>query len=146
MDPLSLLGAGLVCGAFYAFAYRRKGRVGSVRIGAMRIDLRSPAPPAEVFAAIAAIGPPYHVDDLDRDNRKLVLSSPPSLWSYGFLYPIDVVADDGGTRIEIGVASRFFHVGPGMGRAHTWCAEAIARLLTLPPARMLGAPSRAPEP
>ena len=129
----------------YAIAYRRKGRVGSVQLGAKRIELRSPADPSVVFDTIAAIGPPYRVDDLDSDRRMLVLSSRPSVWSYGFLYPVSVVADNGGSLIVIGVQSRFIHVGPGPGQALKWCAQAIERMLTVPPARMLSAPSREPD-
>jgi hypothetical protein len=134
MDPVSVAAAALVCTAAYAVAYRRKGRVGSVRVGASHVDIYSPADPAVVFDAIAAIGPPYTVDDLDRDTRMLVLSSRPTFWSYGFLYPINVVAEDGGTRVEIGVTSRLFHIGPGPGIARSRCRDAIARLLTVPPA------------
>jgi hypothetical protein len=138
MDPLSFVGAGLLCAAGYAIAYRRRGRVGFVRMGSLVGVVYARARPDEVFDTIASIGPPYHVDDADRDRAMLVLSSRPSIWSYGFFYPVNVLDDgNGGTRVEIGVRSRFFHIGPGMGRAHRWCTEAIARLLTVPPARLL---------
>ena len=144
MDPVTITAVAVTTLATYALALRRKGQVG-LKIGAMRIDLRSPAEPSVVFDTIAAIGPPYKVDDLDRDKRMLVLSARPSLWSYGWLFPVNVIAEDAGTRIEIGVKSRLFHIGPGTGRAHAWCAQAIERLLTVPPARMLSAPSREPD-
>jgi hypothetical protein len=138
MDPLALVGAGLLCAAGYAVAYRRRGRIGTVRMGSIVGAVYARAQPDDVFNTIAAIGPPYRVDDSDREKRMLVLSSEPSFWSYGFFYPVHVLDDgNGGTRVEIGVRSRFFHIGPGMGRAHTWCTEAISKLLTLPPARLL---------
>ena len=145
MDPVSLTAGVVAAIATYALAYRRKGRVGSVQIGAMRIELHSAAEPSVVFDTIAAIGPPYRVDDLDPDKLMLVLSARPSIWSYGWLFPVNVLAEDTGSRIEIGIKSRLLHIGPGTGRAHKWCAQAIERLLTVPPARMLSAPSREPD-
>jgi hypothetical protein len=138
MDPIALSIGAFVAGSLYIFAYRRKGAVGSTRIGVRSIELASPGRPDEVFNAIAAIGPPYTVDDADRDGRRLVLSSRPSIWSYGFLYPVIVreATDGDGSIVEIGVTSRLFHIGPGVGIAHERCARAIAELLTVPAARL----------
>jgi len=67
----------------------------------------------------------------------LVLSSRPSIWSYGFLYPVVIRGrEGGGSTILIGVASRLFHLGPGTAHAHERCAAAIRALLTVPPARL----------
>jgi hypothetical protein len=137
MDPIAFMAGGLLASTLYVFAFRRKGRVGATQIGASVIRLASPAPPSEVFDVIAAIGPPHHVDDADQDKLALVLSSRPSVWSYGFLYPVVIhPADDGGSVLEIGVKSRLIHIGPGMGFAHARCVKAIEALLTVPPARV----------
>jgi len=55
MDPVGVIGGVLVASAGYAFAYRRKGRVGRVTIGADRVVLHSPADPATVVDAIAVL-------------------------------------------------------------------------------------------
>jgi hypothetical protein len=138
MDPISLTVGAVVASSLYVFAYRRKGSVSDARIGARSIELASAGQPDDVFEAIAAIGPPYTVDDKDRVRRVLVLSSRPSIWSYGFLYPVIVraSADGAGTTVTLGVRSRLIHIGPGMGLAHERCARAIASLLTVPPARL----------
>jgi hypothetical protein len=137
MDPAALIAGMAVASIGYVFAYRRKGRVVAGPITGRRIELQTPGDPAAVFDAIAAIGAPYAVDDAVRETRRLVLSSRPSIWSYGFLYPVAVHAlEGGGARIEVGVFSRLFHLGPGMGRAHVLCARAIEQLLTVPPARL----------
>ena len=139
MDPIAIIAGGLVASTLYVFAFRRRGRVGSTQIGASVIHVACPAPPAEVFDAVAAIGPPHHVDDADKAKLTLVLSSRPSVWSYGFLYPVVIratEADGGGSVVAIGVKSRLIHLGPGMSYAHTRCAKAIEALLTVPPARV----------
>ena len=137
MDPVGIIAGIVVAGAGYIYAYRRKGKVETMTIGARAVEIRNAADPDTVFASIAAIGPPYKVDDAEPVKRMLVLSSRPSIWSYGFLYPVIVHPDEGGSRIELGVSSRFFHLGPGMGRAQSLCAKAIEALLTIPPARQL---------
>lgn len=137
MDPLALMTGVLVASSLYVFAFRRKGSVRDTRIGVRHLELTSPGTTYDVFDKIAAIGPPYHVDDADRTKLILVLSSRPSIWSYGFLYPVVVrEREGGGSTITIGVASRLIHIGPGMGHAHERCARAIEALLTVPPARL----------
>lgn len=137
MEPIALLTGGLIASTLYVFAYRRKGRVGATEIGSSVTELTSTASPAEVFDVIAAIGPPHQVDDADKAKLALVLSSRPSIWSYGFLYPVVVRSGDGGgSVVAIGVKSRLIHIGPGMGFAHGRCVKAIEALLTVPPARV----------
>ncbi len=137
MEPLAIMIGGLLASSLYVFAFRRKGRVGGTMIGARVIEVLSAGAPAEVFATIAAIGPPHTVDDQDSEKLVLVLSSRPSIWSYGFLYPVVIrPGESGGSVVAIGVHSRLIHVGPGMGHAHERCAKAIGALLTVPPARV----------
>ena len=137
MDPLFVLGWAAAVSGLYFAASRRRGSVERTHIGVRRIELASPGEPADVFARIAAIGHPYRVDDQDATKLVLVLSSRPSIWSYGFLYPVVVRArEGGGSTIAIGVTSRLIHVGPGVGIAHDRCARAIASLLSVPEARI----------
>lgn len=137
IDALALLTGAAFASSLYVFAYRRKGRVDATPIGSRIIEIQTAGAPADVFAAIGAIGPPYRVDDQLEAKHTLVLSSPPSIWSYGFLYPIVIRArDGGGSTILVGVCSRLIHVGPGMGHAQARCAKAIEELLTVPPARL----------
>src|SRR5262249_40151673 len=96
----------------YAIAFSRKGKVASATLGGRNQELRSPAPPAEVFAKISAIGHPYKVDDRDPNTHTLVLSSPVTFFSWGFFYPVFLHAEGTGTRIQIGVHSKLIQMGP----------------------------------
>ncbi len=137
MPAGGLIAGGIAAVVGYAIAYTRRGSVRS-GMSERRLEIQTPGDPDSVFAALVAIGPPYRVDDADRETRTAVLSSRPSLWSYGFLYPVIVhPAVPDGSRIELGVRSRFFHIGPGVGIAHLRCAKEIERLLTVPTARQI---------
>jgi hypothetical protein len=120
----------------YAIAFTRKGKVASATLGARNQELHSPAPPAEVFAKISAIGHPYKVDDRDPNTHALVLSSPVTFFSWGFFYPVFLHAEGTGTRIQIGVHSKLIQMGPVVTNAHNKCVAAIEQALSVPTARV----------
>jgi hypothetical protein len=99
-------------------------------------EVQTPASPEQAFAAIAAIGKPYTVDDQEARTKVLVLSSPVTLFSWGFLYPVYLHAEGTGTRIQIGCHSKFFQMGPIVAGAHGKVRDAIERALSLPQARV----------
>ena len=84
MPAGGLIAGGIAAVVGYAIAYTRRGSVRS-GMSERRLENRTPGDPDSVFAALVAIGPPYRVDDADRETRTAVLSSRPTLWSYGFL-------------------------------------------------------------
>jgi hypothetical protein len=133
--------SGLVVGCIavaigYLIAASRKGRVATAKLGSRRLEVRSPAAVEQVFAAIAALGAPYKVDDKDANARVLVLSSPITVFSWGFLYPVFLHQDGAGTRIEVGCHSRLFQYGPVVTNAHRKCVAAIEQALSIPVARV----------
>lgn len=130
--PLVIVGLG------FLVALTRRGSVAGTRIGSRRLELMTAADPATVFARIRAIDAPYRVDDQDASARTLVLSSPPTFATWGFLYPVVITPAGDGARIEIGIASRFIQFGPLVTRAHKQCAAAIEALIGLPAARVAG--------
>ena len=120
----------------YAIAFARKGHVSSTKVGSRRLEVRSLADPATVFRLIAALRAPFTVDDKDPSANILVLSSPVTFFTWGFLYPVVLHADGTGTRIEIGCHSRFIQMGPLVSRAHRKCADTIEQALSIPEARI----------
>ena len=66
----------------------------------------------------------------------IVLSSPVTFFSFGFFYPVHIHADGSGSRIQIGLRSKVFQIGPIPARAHTVCVEAIEKALSIPTARV----------
>jgi len=120
----------------YGIAFTRKGKVASAVLGGRVHELHTPASPEQAFAALAAIGTPYTVDDRDPRTKVLVLSSPVTLFSWGFLYPVYLHAEGTGTRIQIGCHSKFFQMGPIVTNAHGKVRAAIERALSLPQARV----------
>lgn len=125
----------LLLGIGYAVAFTRRGSVASTRIGSRRLVLTSAADAATVFDRICGVGSPYRVDDSDSQRGIIVLSSPVSLFSWGFFYPIVITAEGASTRIEVGIGSKLFQLGPVVTHAHTKCQRAIEQALSIPMAR-----------
>lgn len=126
----------LAIGLGYLIAFTRKGKVARATLGSRRQELHSPADPATVFQRITVLPPPFSVDDKDPSSNILVLASPVTLFTWGFLYPVFLHADGGGTRIEIGCHSKFIQMGPLVTKAHNQCVAAIEQALSVPEARI----------
>jgi hypothetical protein len=127
--PLAMWGIGLL------IAYSRRGSVRSATLGSRRLEIHTPADPNSAFERIRAIGGRFKVDDADPSARILVLSTNPSFATWGFFYPVFIHPAGNGSRIEIGIHSRFIQIGPLVTRAHTQCQEQIELLLAPPVAR-----------
>jgi len=120
----------------YVVAFTRKGKV-SMGMTSRREEISSPASPAEVMAALRLIGHPYKVDDVDASSNTLVLSSPVSFFSWGFLYPVVVTPSGSGSKIVIGCGSKVFQIGPVVTSAHNKCVAAVQAALSAAPARVV---------
>ena len=120
----------------YAIAFTRKGKVATATLGSRRHELRSNASPQEVFERIKAFRGKLSVDDMDPGAHILVLSSPVTLFSWGFLFPVFIHAEGAGSRIEIGIHSKFMQYGPVVTRWHRTALEEIQQALTIPEARI----------
>jgi hypothetical protein len=131
MIPLVVVGIG------YVIAASRKGSVGSATLGSRRIELHTPMDPASAFQRISqAGGGRLKVDDADPQAKVLVLSSGITFGTWGFLYPVFIHAEAGGSRIEIGCHSKFIQLGPLVTRHHKLTVEEVAQQLGLPQARI----------
>lgn len=118
-------------------AFLRRGSVSGTAMGFRRRELFSPAAPPEVFARLVQMVGHHRVDDADASSNMLVLSSPPTMGTWGFLYPVIIhPAAGGGSRIEIGCRSKVIQLGPLVTRAHKQCVEAVKLLVGLPEARV----------
>jgi hypothetical protein len=117
---------------------QRRGRVDNAALGARRLELRSAADAETVFARLLQVAGGFRVDDSDAGKKILVLSSPTTLWSAGFLFPIHVRQDIIGSIVVIGVRSKSISIGVvRMSRAHARCAAELSQLLGLPSARLV---------
>jgi hypothetical protein len=115
----------------------RRGNVRNHFVGASQIDVVTQATAQAAFEAIRHIGAPFRVDDADAESRRLVLSSSPTVFSYGFLYPIEIEAIEGGSKITIGIMSRFLFGGIIVTqRAHERCVRAIKARFAVPAMRV----------
>lgn len=139
MPPIGLIVAGLVAGTGYAISFSRRGKIATTSMSGRYIELRTQGDPEAVFATILAIGTPYRVDDSDRGKRIAVLSTQPSIWNFGFFFPVIVHAatPDEGARIEVRVRPRAFHGGTKAARALVRCARAIELMFKIPTARQI---------
>lgn len=116
----------------------RKGRVANATLGLSRLELRSSADAETVFAKLLQVGGGFRIDDSDAGKKILVLSSPTTLWSSGYLYPIHVRQDIIGSIVIIGIRSKSISVGiVRKSRAHARCAAELSQLLGLPAARVV---------
>src|SRR5215831_14477275 len=120
----------------YVIALTRKGRVGVTLIGSRRRELFVPLDAASVFARLQRVDIRYRIDDADPATKRLVLSSSPSAFTWGFLFPINI--NDyagGGSHIEIGITSKVFQAGPLVTRAHGRLVDDITQALGVPGTR-----------
>jgi|SRR5664279_6173914 len=124
-------------GIGYVVAFSRKGKVSGTSMTSRQHDVTSSASPAEAFAALRRIGPPYKVDDADASSNILVLSSPVTFFSWGFLYPVFITPHGSGSRILVGCGSKLFQMGPIVTNAHNKCVAAIEAALSAAPARVV---------
>jgi hypothetical protein len=138
MDESVWLGVG-VAGVMIAIglviAFTRKGSVAATRLGSRVITLTSPVDPASAYARLLHIAG-YKVDDASPDARTIILSSPPTFATWGFLYPVVIHPAGTGSRLELGIHSKVLQLGPLVTRAHTSCAAAIEATLAVPAARI----------
>lgn len=130
MIPLVVVGIG------YAIAASRKGSVKSATMGSRKLTLHTPLDPASTFARISQIAGRVKVDDADPQARILVLSTGVTFGTWGFLYPVFIHDESGGSRIEIGCHSKFIQIGPLVTKHHKQTVEEVAQLLGLPQARI----------
>ncbi len=121
----------------YVVAFTRKGSVRGTSMPARRDTISSPASPAEVMAALKNLQPPYRVDDADDAAKIVVLSSPVTLFSWGFFYPVHIAPIGTGSRIVVGCSSKLFQMGPVVSNAHRKCIQAIEAALSAAPARVV---------
>ena len=128
-----IVGVGLA----YTISFLRKGKVAGASMTSRREELTSPATPSEVFAALRLIGPPFKVDDSDAAANILVLSSPVTLFSWGFLYPVFITPNGSGSKIVVGCGSKLIQIGPVVTNAHNKCVAAIRAALSAAPARVV---------
>jgi hypothetical protein len=127
---------GVVMAVGLLIAFLRKGSVASTRMGTRRIEVVSAMDPAAVFARLTRITGDLKVDDASPDAKIVILSSSPSLVTWGFLYPVIIHAAGTGSRIEVGVLSKVLQWGPLVTRAHKKCVAAIEDAIGIPAARV----------
>jgi hypothetical protein len=126
-----------ITGVGYVIASRRRGNVHKHVIGSSQIVVETAAEPRAAFDAITHIGAPYRVDDTDAERLRIVLSKSPTVWTAGWFFPIEIAAEEGGSRITIGIRSRLLFGGAlPMLHAHKRCANAIRALFAMPEMRV----------
>ena len=81
------------------------------------------ASPSHVLKAIVASVPvsTYKIELFDETNGNIILGEAPSLASYGFFYPVFVRSEGAETRVEVGIKSKGWQVGPIVTRHHDRC-------------------------
>ena len=124
----------LVIIAGYVIAFTRKGSVASASLGSRRKEFVVPADIETAFRSISSMRGKFTVDDRDPATKVIVLSSPVTLFTWGFLFPVFLHAEGTGTRVVVGCHSKFFQIGPLVTKSHDACEAAIKAEFALPPA------------
>ncbi len=121
----------------FLVAFSRRGRVSSARFDYKAVKLRTAGDPETIFQRIRelpSVQGKYKLDDEDI----LVFSSNPSLFSWGFFYPVVVTATaGGGSEVRVDIQSRFIQFGPVVSHNRQRCADAIEKMLAIPSARVV---------
>jgi len=70
----------------------------------------------------------YKIEEVVPDGSRVILSTPITLFSYGFFYPVYFsVQPDRSTLVEVGIASRAFQWGPVVTHNHDKCFKMVAQ-------------------
>jgi hypothetical protein len=126
-----------ICVVGYSIAFTKKGNVRTDRMGSRRHEIFNPADIATVYARLSVLSEgKIRVDDKDDVARMIILSSPVTFGSWGFLYPVYLHATAHGTRIEIGCKSKFIQIGPLVTNWHNKAIAAVESALSIPQARV----------
>ncbi|MCC6621688.1 MAG: hypothetical protein IT385_10565 [Deltaproteobacteria bacterium] len=117
----------VILGIAFAVALSRRGNARSAQPTRRKQWLDLPLPPAEAFERVKAMaGDRYRLDDADAERKVLVFSSNPTIATWGFLFPVFITAGtNGGSRVEVGVGSRFLQIGPLVTRHHDLFVSAL---------------------
>jgi hypothetical protein len=102
-----------------------------------------------VLQAMPAHG--FKVEEVTPDGSRMILSTPITVWSYGFFYPIYFSAQPGGgTLVEVGIASRAMQWGPFVSRNHekvfNLVREVVMPYIPAGPPQLQYPPAPAPHP
>ncbi|HET6613190.1 MAG TPA: hypothetical protein VFG83_14430 [Kofleriaceae bacterium] len=121
--PLIVL---IIVGLMLAIALARKGRIRSLQMGGRMLTLESQLDPNAVYDRVAGGVDVFAVEDRDPQTHVVLLSTKPTLATWGFFYPVVVAArPGGGTIIQVGIKSRLFQAGPLVTKWHNKCLKAI---------------------
>jgi len=128
---IGILVGAIVVVVIAAVAMTRKPDAKNATIGERRIDIASPLPPGDVIKRLqeTPLGR-YKVGDIDEARGVLVFASPMTIFSWGFFFPVAVMAaPDGGSKIAVGIKSRALQWGPVVGNNHRDFAQAATKAL-----------------
>ncbi|OLT48971.1 hypothetical protein BJF85_11010 [Saccharomonospora sp. CUA-673] len=134
MDPIyfalvGMVGALVSTGTMLLIAHNRTGTVAAVGMTKRRMVLVSQAPPQALYGWLTQYSPDgYKIEDVDPSTGRFVLSSRPTLFSWGFFFPGVVYADQYGSRLELGITSRAVQWGPVVTKAHRKLAHELAAM------------------
>lgn len=120
----------IIIGLMVVIAFSRKGTIHSIPMGGRMSTFESPLDPDEVFARLASGVGTFKVEDRDPQTRSILLTTKPTLATWGFFYPIAITHNPGGgATIHIGIQSRLFQYGPLVTKWHKKCARAIEQTI-----------------
>ncbi len=67
-------------------------------------------PPDEAFKVVEALpvsAPKYKLGRADASKRRVILTDGMTMRSYGYFYPVDIVADGAGSTVTVGIQSKY---------------------------------------
>ena len=87
---------------------------------------------ATLMNGVAGVNAP--ITAADPANRRILFAKSPGLFDWGFFYPVHITAlPQGGSQIQVGIASRAFQWGPLVTKAHKAFTDATVRALGMQP-------------
>lgn len=132
---------GAVIGLLYAvFAYLKAKSAKGLeylkdmpkRVTSFQVDQS----PEAVMAALAGGVPVANakLEASDPATHRLLLAQPASFNAWGFFFPVHLTAAGGGTKVDVGIASRSFMWGAAVTRVHEVFVRQLKTQLGVPAA------------
>ncbi len=111
-------------------AAMRKPSAKTVTRTRRRITITSPLAPAALVERLErAAWRRVKVADIDPERGVILLSTPMTLFSWGFFYPLFITPSGAGSTIEVGIVSRTLQWGPVVTNNHKACLTEIEQAL-----------------
>ena len=115
----------VMVGVGYVVALTRSGSLAKIPLGGNYLSVWSQLSAEDIFQRLSQDLGRYKLEDSRQDELMLLYTNGPTFGTWGFFYPIQIVRQEKGCEIRVGIKSRFFQWGPLVTKWHKKCVQHV---------------------